>query len=214
METVLAIDTAGHACSVALVCATSEIKFSKTCWMARGHAGVLASLTQAALDTLGPHQVSAIAVIRGPGGFTGMRAGLAYARAYGLARGIPTYGFDTFTALRLSVGSQTPCLIDSRRGDYFYDLTTAQILDLPKPIDGSIGILPASHLINHSQPLAGSIWQAAPEALLTQAKPKAPGWIEPDPIALAHAALAQYQNGILPDRAALSPLYVRQPSLR
>ena len=67
-----------------------------------------------------------------------MRAGLAFARAFALARRIPIYGIDVFAALRLSVGQDTLLAIDSRRGDYFIDEITAEALGLPNQwiVDG------------------------------------------------------------------------------
>ena len=59
-----------------------------------------------------------------------MRAGLAYARAFALARDIPAYGLDVFKALRLTVPANTPIAIDSRRGDFFIDEISAIKLNI------------------------------------------------------------------------------------
>ena len=91
---ILALDTAGHACSVGLIDPSGDPIFSKTLWMARGHAAALAPLVQEALER--PHPaLKALAVTRGPGGFTGVRAGLAYARAFGLGQNIPVFGINS-----------------------------------------------------------------------------------------------------------------------
>ena len=176
--TVLSIDTCGHACSLALVDQGVPL-FHQTRWMARGHAAVLAPLADQALQFGSANQVSGLVVTRGPGGFTGMRAGLAYARAFALARGVPLYTLDVFAALRLSVGDQVPCLIDSRRGDLFYDLPTAQALGLALP--DSVGLVSAQIAIASlaGGEVAGSIWQTPAANLLTGPCPQVPGWIEP-----------------------------------
>lgn len=205
---VLALDTAGHACSVARISSKGEVLFQKTTWMARGHGAALAPMVQAALNS-SEAGIGAVAVTRGPGGFTGVRAGLSYARAFGLGKGIPVYGFDVFMALRLSLGADTPILIDTRRGDFFYDGPTAKALDLPE--SENIGIIKEPAEVNG--PLGGSIWRTPTIEDWAAEAPHAPGWIEPCPVALAKAALEKLHHGITADRADLSPLYVRDPSV-
>jgi tRNA threonylcarbamoyladenosine biosynthesis protein TsaB len=62
-----------------------------------------------------------VAVVAGPGGFTGIRTGLAVAKAIAQARGIPVWGVDTLEALAAAFpgpGLVSP-LLDARRGDVF-----------------------------------------------------------------------------------------------
>jgi tRNA threonylcarbamoyladenosine biosynthesis protein TsaB len=54
----------------------------------------------------------------GPGTFTGLRIGLATARALGFALGIPVRGVSTLAALRHPAGVDVAC-IDARRGEVF-----------------------------------------------------------------------------------------------
>ena len=206
----LALDTAGHACSLALVDPSGYPIFQKTLWMNRGHAAVLASLVREALAK--PHPaISGLAVTRGPGGFTGLRTGLAYARAFGLARAVPVYGYDAFAALRLSVGPSCPCLIDTRRGDFFYDGPTAAALQLRTLAQGELGL--TAQLPNRGCPLAGSIWRTEAMVAWRQGPPLKPGWIEPCPVALARAALAKLRRGLPAEPDHLKPLYMREPSV-
>jgi tRNA threonylcarbamoyladenosine biosynthesis protein TsaB len=105
--TVLAIDTAMGMCSVALI-RHGTICFRIMEAMQRGQSERLIPAIQ---DQMAEKQVlfseiNAIAVTRGPGAFTGVRIGLAAARAFALARGIPCLGFTTFAVIERDVRDQ------------------------------------------------------------------------------------------------------------
>jgi tRNA threonylcarbamoyladenosine biosynthesis protein TsaB len=76
---------------------------------------------------LGWEQIDRIAVGVGPGTFTGLRIGIATARALGRARGIPLVGISTLESLAVGVqGALVPseadavlAVIDARRGEVF-----------------------------------------------------------------------------------------------
>lgn len=74
--------------------------------------------------------VETVAVGRGPGTFTGLRVGIATARALGLSRGLPVRGVCTLDALGRALAERpgpAPRLaaIDARRGEVFSALYTA-----------------------------------------------------------------------------------------
>lgn len=157
--------------------------------MSRGHGAALPALMADALATVTPTQIQGIVVTHGPGGFTGMRAGLAYARAFALARAIPAYGVSVDAALSLSLPQGTPIAIDSRRGDYFMDgavVTGADVRALGRPVAGS--------------------WNLAGETARV-------GWHEPCPRAMARHGWHLVNANTAPDPAALEPLYLRAPSV-
>ncbi|HET6848271.1 MAG TPA: tRNA (adenosine(37)-N6)-threonylcarbamoyltransferase complex dimerization subunit type 1 TsaB [Gaiellales bacterium] len=73
-------------------------------------------LTRAA--RLGLGELDAIVAGTGPGTFTGLRIGLASARALGFGLGIPVHGVSTLDALLAGDGVDVAC-IDARRGEVF-----------------------------------------------------------------------------------------------
>ena len=62
--------------------------------------------------------VSAIGVVIGPGSFTGVRLGIAYAKGLGMGLNIPVVGISAFD-LYLAAYPDAFVAIDSGRGDFF-----------------------------------------------------------------------------------------------
>ncbi len=65
-----------------------------------------------------PAELDLVVAGTGPGTFTGLRIGLAAARALGFALGIPVKGVSTLDALRAGEGVDVAC-VDARRGEVF-----------------------------------------------------------------------------------------------
>ncbi|MCU0839295.1 MAG: tRNA (adenosine(37)-N6)-threonylcarbamoyltransferase complex dimerization subunit type 1 TsaB [Rhodospirillales bacterium] len=127
----LAIDTAAAACAVALV--RGEELTVRAQSMARGHAEALVPMMKAAMAEAGLvfAALDAVAVSAGPGGFTGLRIGLAAARGLALATNRPCFGIPTLLALALASRAvnrrRRPVLavLDSKRGDVYAQLFMA-----------------------------------------------------------------------------------------
>lgn len=99
---VLALDTAMGACSAALRSLQPGGEcFSESTPMERGHAEALVPMIEALIGRAGATyaQIDAIAATTGPGAFTGLRIGLATARAMGRALGKPVIGITTLQAM-------------------------------------------------------------------------------------------------------------------
>lgn len=94
MPRTLVIDTATAACSVALIAAGAVIAEAYD-EVGRGHAERLMPMIAGLPDG---GRAEAILVDCGPGSFTGVRVGLAAARALGFGWGVPVHGFSS-TAL-------------------------------------------------------------------------------------------------------------------
>jgi len=103
----LGIDTAGPAVVAALwqgPASTGKVLISKSQPMARGHAEAVMPMAAAIVAEAlgkGPGGFAAIdrvAVLSGPGSFTGVRIGVAAARGLALAIGCPAIGVTAFAA--------------------------------------------------------------------------------------------------------------------
>ena len=103
---VLAIETASEACSIALFAGETLIAHDHRV-MGRGHAEALVPMI-AALPDKG--RAARILVSLGPGSFTGVRIGLATARALGFAWGAQVLGYPTLAlvAAQAQAGAERP----------------------------------------------------------------------------------------------------------
>ncbi len=124
----LAIETAGSACSVALRISADQPPAHEIMATSHGHATALAPMIQrlAKSTDIDLRSLKAIAVSCGPGGFTGIRVGLATARAMALATRCPIIGIGSFQTLAATaarsggkLAARNLVVLDSRRSDLF-----------------------------------------------------------------------------------------------
>jgi len=127
---ILAIDASCGAASTAVV-DSGEIEplVAETRLMSRGHSEALAPMVEDAMRRIdrGGASLDRIAVTTGPGSFTGIRIGVALARAMGLALGVPVVGVSTLAAFAapLLAAPQPGVIaaaIDARHGAAYFQL--------------------------------------------------------------------------------------------
>ena len=120
--TLLVIDSAGGACSVALWRDGAAVA-TRRLVTDRGHAQHLAPLVAAVLGEGGRDELDAVVATTGPGSFTGLRVGLALAHGVALASGVPALGISSFAvhaaAAQAAAGQALLVAIDSRRDELF-----------------------------------------------------------------------------------------------
>jgi tRNA threonylcarbamoyladenosine biosynthesis protein TsaB len=126
MPVVLAFDTAGSACSVAVGRDTTLLAYERR-EMRHGHAEALLPMIDWVMAAAGlsATEIDVVAVSTGPGGFTGIRAGLAGAQGLALAIGASLVGVSSFAAVAARIPkADTPLLValDSRRVDPYVQL--------------------------------------------------------------------------------------------
>lgn len=118
---ILALDAATAVCGAALARGEEVLAEYAERLPDRRHAARLLPLAQAALAAAGlhPRDLAAVAVTRGPGSYTGVRLGVATAKALAFALGIPAVGVSTLEALAYAAGPRPGVvspLLDARRG--------------------------------------------------------------------------------------------------
>lgn len=119
----LVIDTATKACSVALYEGDAVLASAHEV-IGRGHAERLLPLV-AALPERG--KADRIFVDVGPGSFTGIRVGVAAAKALGLAWKVPVHGFGCLPLVAAMAREQLPepsaidVIMTGGHGEYFFE---------------------------------------------------------------------------------------------
>ena len=123
---ILALDTSLAAAAACVYDAERGVMLSaETMPMERGHAEALLPLVDRIVEQGGGFAgLSRVASTIGPGSFTGIRVGIAAARAIALACGIPSVGVSTLAALAaplLKAGETAAVLaaIDARHGQVY-----------------------------------------------------------------------------------------------
>ena len=205
---VLGLDTAVAACSVA-VTRGGEVLAAMSEPMLRGHQERLAPMVQEVMAVAGlPFSaLDRVGVTVGPGSFTGLRVGLAFAKGLGLALGRPCVGAGTLEALAASEPGPglTAAVIDARRGQVYlqaFEGGAAVMAPDALPVETAAARLAELwrggplRLVGPGAPLLAGI---APEAVVIER-------LAPDPVALC--ALAERRS--TPAR----PLYLRAPDAK
>lgn len=149
----LAIDTALASCSACVYDSEKKIILADAReLMERGHAEALPPMVARVMAAAGISygDLNRIAVTTGPGTFTGIRIGLSFARALGLARNIKVVGLNSMIATRAAVSeSGLPVIVAHKAGasDFIYFMPSEAIEILK--MDTLISLLPAgpAHIV-------------------------------------------------------------------
>jgi tRNA threonylcarbamoyladenosine biosynthesis protein TsaB len=171
-------------------------------------------LREAALDY---GAIDVVAVDRGPGSFTGIRAGVAAARGLALAMRRPVIAVNSLEVLATLVGPQPSGTIvaarDARRRQVYLQTFDHELMALSEPRalapeDVTLAGLPPPFL------LAGD-GAALVRAALPDGLPSAQNDSESDALGVARRAIARLAAGERPVPGhAVQPLYLRPPDAR
>ena len=117
MSRVLAIDTSTSRTSVAVI-QSDSVLFSGYKDGATAHGPSLPALVQEALAI---SDVDEVVVGMGPGPFTGLRVGIAFAQSFALARGIPVRGVCSLDAIAAQINDNDFIVtVDARRKEVYW----------------------------------------------------------------------------------------------
>ena len=210
---VLALDTALAVCSVA-VTRDGRVLAARTEAMLRGHQERLAPLVAEAMAEagIGFSALDRIGVAIGPGSFTGVRVGLAFAKGLSVALSIPCVGIGTLEALAASAPSEggdfVAAVIDARRDQiYLQAFSDGRPLMAPDALEPGVAAARLAELWSGGPAVLVGPGAALLEGVIGGAR------IEPrdgaDPVALARLAAAAPEPARRP-----RPLYLRGADAR
>jgi tRNA threonylcarbamoyladenosine biosynthesis protein TsaB len=132
---VLGLDTSGSKCGVAFW-QDNSIVYQKTVAAPNLHSTLLAGFVRSGLNELNvpPEGLDLVCVTCGPGSFTGLRIGMAYAKGFCFALHKPLVAVSNFEVLAdVAPAGMMPVytLIDARRDSYYLGIfrKNRQVLD-------------------------------------------------------------------------------------
>lgn len=202
---VLGIETSSRRGSVALVEAGRLVAYGSHEQL-NAHAERLLPLVDQVLAEAGwdKRSLERIAVGIGPGSFTGLRVGIAFAQGVSLGLGIGLVGVGSLEAMARAVPRETPgtrvALLDARRGEVFaaaYSETGEQRLE-PRAIARDAAIAELAGLIGPGAVLLGEVVRE-----LGGSGPQLPHADLPDALGVALLGAERTPAG------EVEPLYVR-----
>lgn len=198
MMKLLAIETATEACSVALsVDGETRQRFEIA---PRRHGELLLPWVKELLSEAGLvfSGLDALAVSRGPGGFTSVRIGVAATQGLALAHDLPVYPVSSLAALAFNSGAERVlALLDARMGEVY-----AGWFEIP---EGRIREVAAERVCPPEKlPMETGSWTACGPGLTA--------YDEAIPARLGDALAGRVEN-IWPDAAAVARLAGQYPAV-
>jgi tRNA threonylcarbamoyladenosine biosynthesis protein TsaB len=223
--TLLAFDTSCDACSVA-VWRDGTVAAHCAKAMVRGQSEELVPMIERVMREAGDSfaALAGVAVTAGPGAFTGLRIGLATARAIAMAAGRPAVGVSTFEAIAIAAAREDDTrsrglviAIDTKRDDLYVQMFRRDASSLGFSPVGEGAVLTPNEVIERLPPgplllagdgarhLSAALTGGTARAVLARAT-------VPDAADVAAIAALRLSAGTVSQ--PLRPLYPRPPAVR
>ena len=198
---VFAVDTCLGACSVALI-EDDRVLAVRSEPMTRGHQERLAPMAAEVMAEAGVafDKVDRIAATVGPGSFTGLRVGLAFAKGLAVALDQPCIGIGSLQALAFGLAGRVIASADARHGQVYWQAFQDGAPTSPPALSpiGDLADQPAPDIL--TGPAALLLASLFPGAAVVDLP-------APDPVAVARLALTA-------DDVPAVPLYLRPPDAK
>lgn len=204
---VLGLDTCLAGCSVAVLDGARVVAAAREV-MARGHQERLAPMAREVMAEAGLAfgRLDRIAVTVGPGSFTGLRVGVAFAKGLALALDRPAVGVGTLEALAAEAEGLVFPAIDARRGQLYL-----QAFEGGRPL-----MAPDALSAGTAQARIAEIAAGRPFALVGSGAALLAGISPASRVIAVEGADARHVARLAQDRdpAPLTPLYLRAPDAK
>jgi tRNA threonylcarbamoyl adenosine modification protein YeaZ len=178
MSKTLAIDTSTSRTSVAII-EDSKVLYNSFQDGATAHGPSLPALVQEALAV---SDVDEVVVGMGPGPFTGLRVGIAFAQSFAVAREIPVRGVCSLDAIAAQIHEEDFIItVDARRKEVYWARYTHGVrisdpaVNFPADVTGAVihaDLFPEMvSLVNLQGNIAEPIYLRRPDAVATADRP-------------------------------------------
>lgn len=213
-DPLLVLDTGSPLVSIA-VGREGRVVAERSVELGRSSARLLDMMAEVLAEAgLKPADLGGVAVLRGPGSFTGVRIGLATVLGMHQALGVPATGLSTLEALAASTpvtDGTVIAVVDALRGDWSAQAFAAGLL--PRPL-GEDGLIPGSELPRLAEGRPAVVVGFGVSRLA-----ELPGWpaevrlVEAGPLAAAAVRLASAPDAVWDAGLLTRPIYSRPPAI-
>jgi tRNA threonylcarbamoyladenosine biosynthesis protein TsaB len=210
---ILNIETATRNCSVAIAKDGETVAFREIATEGYSHAEKLHVFVDELLKELHLEfkDLSAVAVSKGPGSYTGLRIGVSSAKGFCFATGLPLISVDTLKVLaaqaKVSDGLIVP-MLDARRMEVYSAVYDAELNEVRRV---EAEVIDSGSFAGFSEKLfiIGDCQEKLKAVLSGQKFEFLPDIIFPSAKEMAAVSFAKFQNSDFEDVAYFEPFYLK-----
>ena len=223
--TILAIETATDICSAA-IWHDDRVRIVSTRSRPRVHAERLTPMIEQILRycNCAPRDLSAIAVSKGPGSYTGLRIGVSTAKGLAFAHDIPLVGVPSLRAFAAHVRRYTTddemfgVAFNARKNEVYFQLFKSEPKERVKDL-GEVVVLHRNDISTYIDQwpagdlsLAGEGSQTVAEALkdVREVNLLPATFVSPSAHTVAELGIEYFQKGRIDELASFEPFYLKE----